>query len=292
MCHARVVRVAHYTRGMPHTGQMVRLSEGLTHWQREGAADGIPIVLVHGATVPGWEFDCLVPPLLRAGFQTLRFDLYGHGASDRPRGPYAFERFARQLDELLDATDFPRPLVLLGHSFGGTLVAAAAAARPQIVSKLVLVAPMLDFNSTSAWTKLFRAPAIGELAMRYFGVPALVRRRRRRYAAIGQPHFTPRFIEQVEYAGFGRALVSMFRTAALGNQSARYEALRGFEGDVLVVTGDHDVIIPAHHIEKVRSLLPAHEHCAVPGEHNLLLTHPQLVVDALVKFAAPAASGN
>src|SRR5262245_14528411 len=137
---------------MPNAGQMIRLSEGRTHWQREGAASGVPIVLVHGATVPSWEFDGVVPALLRAGFQTLRFDLFGHGASDRPRGAYSFGRFARQLEEIIDATGFPRPAILLGHSFGAALVAAVAAARPALASRLVLVAPMLDFNSTSAWT--------------------------------------------------------------------------------------------------------------------------------------------
>jgi pimeloyl-ACP methyl ester carboxylesterase len=128
-------------------GQFLQLSDGLTYWRREGAADGVPLVLVHGATVPSWEFDAVVPSLLRAGFQTLRFDLYGHGASDRPRGEYSFERFKRQVLEVIDASGFPRPAILLGHSFGAALAAAVAAERPECVKRLVLVAPMLDFSS-------------------------------------------------------------------------------------------------------------------------------------------------
>ena len=267
-------------------GHFARLSDGLTHWRREGPPEGVPIVLVHGATVPAWEFDALVPPLLRAGFQTLRFDLYGHGASDRPPGAYIFERFTRQVIEIIESTDFPRPALLLGHSFGAALVAAVAVARPDLAARLVLVAPMLDFNSTSGWSRVFRYPGIGEFAMHFIGIPALIRRRRRRYAAIGQAHLTPRFIEQVSYAGFGRGLLSMFRTAALGDQSVRYSALRAVDRDVLVVTGDYDNIIPAAHLARVRSLLPPHSHCPVTAEHNLLLTHPDVVVDALVKFAA------
>jgi pimeloyl-ACP methyl ester carboxylesterase len=266
-------------------GHYVRLSDGLTHWRREGPPEGKPLVLVHGATVPSWEFDALVPPLLRAGFQTLRFDLYGHGASDRPAGAYTFERFTRQVIEIIESTDFPRPALLLGHSFGAALVAAVAATRPDLAARLVLVAPMLDFNSSSGWTKIFRFPGLGELAMHFIGVPALIRRRRRRYAGIGQPHLTPRFIEQVSYAGFGRGLLSMFRTAALGDRSECYSALRLVDRDVLVVTGDHDAVIPAEHLARVRSLLPPHSHCPVSAEHNLLLTHPDAVVDALVKWS-------
>lgn len=265
-------------------GRYARLTDGLTHWRREGSLEGVPLVLVHGATVPAWEFDALVPPLLRAGFQTLRFDLYGHGASDRPAGAYTFERFTRQVVEIIESTDFPRPAIMLGHSFGAALVAAVAAARPDLASKLVLVTPMLDFSSTSGWSKVFRFPVIGEFAMHFIGVPGLIRRRRRRYAGIGQPHLTPRFIEQVAYAGFGRGLLSMFRTAALGNQSASYSALRSPDREVLVITGDQDAIIPAEHVARVRSLLPPHSHCPVAAEHNLLLTHPEIVVDALVDW--------
>jgi hypothetical protein len=54
----------------------------------------------------------------------------------------------------------------------------------------------------------------------------------------GQAHLTQRFIEQVSIAGFDRGLLSMIRTAAPGNQSSRYVALRAVNRDVLVITGD------------------------------------------------------
>jgi pimeloyl-ACP methyl ester carboxylesterase len=145
---------------------------------------------------------------------------------------------------------------------------------------------MLDFNSTSAWTKLFRVPGVGELAMRFIGMPALVRRRRRRYQGIGRPHLTERFIEQVAAGGFDRGLLSMIRTAALGDQGARYAALRDIGRDVLVITGAFDTVIPAAHVERVRALLPKHTHRSIEGEHNLLLTHPDEVVDALHRWTS------
>lgn len=265
-------------------GNHTRLSDGNTYWRREGLADGVPIVLVHGATVPCWQFDCLVPPLLRAGFQTLRFDLYGHGDSDRPTGDYSFDRFSRQVIEIIEATQFPRPAILFGHSFGAAIVAAVAAMRPEWTTRLVLVAPMLDFNASSAWSTIFGYPGIGELAMRFIGIPSLIRRRRLRYERIGQSHLTQRFIEQVSTPGFDRGLLSMIRTAALGDQSARYEALRAINRDVLLITADDDAIIPAQHVTRVRSLLPQHSHQALKAEHNLLLTHPDAVVDVLTDW--------
>ena len=216
------------------------------------------------------------------GFRTLRFDLYGHGLSDRPRGDYSLARFTHQTRELVEATRFPRPVLLLGHSLGAAIAAAVAAENPQWIDRLMLVAPMLDFNSTSAWSRVFRVALVGDLLMASIGVPALVRRRGARYARIGLPHLTPLFIDQVSRAGFGRALLSMIRTNTLGDQTPRYEALQDLGRDLLVVTGANDAVIPAAHIARIRRLLPVHRHHEIAGaEHNLLLTHPRAVVNAL-----------
>jgi len=76
----------------------------------------------------------------------------------------------------------------------------------------------------------------------------------------------------------------MFRTGALADQSRRYAALKMLHRDVLVITGERDSIIPAEHVARVRSLLPPHEHVSLPAEHNLLLTHPEQLMDALLQW--------
>lgn len=268
-----------------HGGQCVELGDGVTHYRLEGPADALPLVLVHGATVPLWEFDFLVPELVRAGFRTLRFDLYGHGLSDRPAVDYTLELFERQTLELLEAVGFPQPAAILGHSLGAAVASAIAARQPARVDRLVLVAPMLDFNATSAWSRLFRVPAVGNLVMSLFGVRALVRRRRRRYALIGQPQLADLFVEQVSFAGFGRALLSMIRAETLGDQAPRYAALRELGLDVLLISGGADAVIPAADIARVRALVGRHEGLDLPSAaHNLLLTHPAQVAEALRAF--------
>lgn len=220
--------------------------------------------------------------LTTTGFRTLRFDLYGHGLSDRPRGDYSLDRFSRQTCELVEATGFPRPVVLLGHSLGAAIAAAVTAANPHWIERLVLLAPMLDFNSTSTWSRAFRVALVGDLLMRFIGIPALVRRRRARYARIGLPHLTPLFVEQVSRGGFDRALLSMMRTGTLGDQGSRYEALRDLGRELLVIAAANDAVIPAAHIGRIRRLLPDHRYYEIAGaEHNLLLTHPRTVVDVL-----------
>ncbi|MFY7854629.1 MAG: alpha/beta fold hydrolase [Rubrivivax sp.] len=264
-------------------GRLLPLGAGLTHVVEEGCANGKTVLLVHGATVPHWEFDRLVPHLGAAGWRVVRFDLFGHGLSDRPAGPYDFGLFLRQTLELLDTLRPEHPLTVLGHSFGAAIAAAVAAERPGRIEQLVLVAPLLDFMAGAVWPRIFALPGIGRPLMQRVGVPALERRRRRRYAAIGAADLTPRFVAQARAPGYAEALSSMFANRTLGDRRAQYRQLQSGEQDVLIVAGALDRIVPLRDVAEVRTLLPRHRYLEIAeAEHNVLLTHPERVAAALL----------
>ena len=121
-------------------GHFVRLSDGLCHYRLDGRRDGPPVLLIHGATVPGWEFDRFVPLLEAAGYRCVRPDLYGHGHSDRPRARYSHALFVRQLREFIATLALDRPMILIGHSLGAALAARLVAADPQRYAAMVLCA--------------------------------------------------------------------------------------------------------------------------------------------------------
>jgi hypothetical protein len=78
--------------------------------------------LIHGATMPSWQFDRVVPYLAEAGFRTIRLDLYGHGYSDRPTISHDYDLFGRQVSELLERLDLPHEIDLLDYlSFAKTV---------------------------------------------------------------------------------------------------------------------------------------------------------------------------
>ncbi len=263
-------------------GRYLPMSAGLTHLVDEGQADQATILLVHGATVPHWEFDRLVPHLRSAGLRIVRFDLFGHGLSDRPALGYDFDLFLGQALEVLDAVRAEHPVTILGHSFGAAIAAAIAAERPAIVERLVLVAPLLDFMVGSVWPRVFALPGVGSPLMRWIGLPALERRRERRYAAIGAEHLTPRFVAQARAPGYAEALVSMFANRALGDQSERYRRLGSGKHDIVVVAGGSDRVVPLRDVARVRALLPHHSYVEIAdAEHNLLLTHPDSVAGVI-----------
>ncbi len=263
----------------------IALTDGWTSYQWDGPDNGPIVLLVHGATVPGWQFERLVPQLARHGLRTLRLDLYGHGKSAIPTGSYTRARFATQVCELLSALEVPHSIGALGHSMGAAVVAEAAVREPQRFSRLVLAAPMLDFVAQTPSARLLLYPAIGELLTHLYMVPMLKRRRRRRYRQIGCDDLTPLFTEQAARPGFGDALLSMFRCGALGDQSDAYRQLGALGINCALVWGAEDGVVTATQLARIAALANAgHQHCFDGLGHNFLITNPAQLAPHLARL--------
>jgi len=101
-----------------------------------GAADGSPLVCLHGVTSHARHFEQLAARLL--GHRTLAFDLIGHGASEW-EPPWDVQT---QRDAAL-ASAPTGPAAWLGHSFGGRVAWEVAAHAPERVARLVLLDPAI-----------------------------------------------------------------------------------------------------------------------------------------------------
>ena len=96
-----------------------------------------PALLLHGVPQTSSAWSALLPELARDR-DVLAPDLKGFGASEAAP-PYDGQTVAAELAALvLHAVDGPVDVV--GHDLGGTLAMALAAARPDLVRRLVVVA--------------------------------------------------------------------------------------------------------------------------------------------------------
>ncbi|MES2210263.1 MAG: alpha/beta fold hydrolase [Chloroflexota bacterium] len=110
----------------------------LAEW---GDAARPPVVLVHGVTSNAETFWRVAPALAAAGRHVVAVDLPGHGRTGHWQGRHRFGETATDLAAWIRTADLDRPgLVVLGHSWGGMVVAAlpAAGLRPE---RLVLLDP-------------------------------------------------------------------------------------------------------------------------------------------------------
>jgi pimeloyl-ACP methyl ester carboxylesterase len=71
--------------------------------------------------------------------RTLSYDRAGYGGSDPDPQDRTLERIADDLTSLLDAIDETRPVVLVGHSWGGPIIRLFAERHPRRVAGLVFV---------------------------------------------------------------------------------------------------------------------------------------------------------
>ena len=97
----------------------------------EAAGDGrTPVLLVHGNGGDRTHWVHTLPHLAQSR-RTVSFDLRGMGESDPPSdGSYALDGMVDDVVHVADALALGQ-FVLIGHSFGGTVVAAACRRIPQ-----------------------------------------------------------------------------------------------------------------------------------------------------------------
>jgi pimeloyl-ACP methyl ester carboxylesterase len=94
-------------------------------------------VLAHGLASNSRIWDDVAARLIER-HHVVALDQRGHGLSDRPADGFTFDRMVSDLAGVIEATGLDRP-TLVGHSWGGNVVLAFAAAYPDRVRGLVLV---------------------------------------------------------------------------------------------------------------------------------------------------------
>ncbi len=111
------------------------------------AAEKPPIVLVHGAFENAQVWGHVAAKLQADGYKVVAVDLPG-----RPGAPAAPDKVSLDLyrDTVVKALrKFHRPAVVVGHSFGGIVIADVAQKDPRKVKTLVFVAAYLPQDGDS-----------------------------------------------------------------------------------------------------------------------------------------------
>lgn len=118
-----------------------------------GAAPDRPVLLVHGVTSNAETFWRVGPAIAAAGRQVLAVDLPGHGRTGGWLGRHRFAETAADLAAFTRAAGLDQQgLAVLGHSWGGMVVAALPAAGLRPDRLILLDPPVLGLEALEAMT--------------------------------------------------------------------------------------------------------------------------------------------
>ncbi len=112
------------------------VSLAVSAWAAKESSDCPPVVVLPatGETAEDWA---VVASALCSSRTVYAVNLRGHGPSDWP-GDYSIQLMAADLSGLLNGGLGRAPVDLVGHSLGGLVACQVAAARPELVRRLVL----------------------------------------------------------------------------------------------------------------------------------------------------------
>jgi len=177
--------VKEYTDGIGSAAMARRFSrrelesDGIGLSYLDNDADGPVIVVLHGLAGAGDEF-VATASAVGGDYRFVLPDLRGHGASTRHPADLSRAAFVSDVAGLVDRVSPGRPVVLAGQSMGGHTAILTAAARPELVERLVLLEANAAGGADAARIgKYFRSwplPfASAEVALEFLGDDALSR---------------------------------------------------------------------------------------------------------------------
>lgn len=150
----------------PPVGSMVDVNGKPVHVIEAGEASAPPVLMIHGASANAREFTFTLAPRLEDNFQVLMADRPGHGYSGRPEGSETLEVQAAQMAGVLRQLAPDQKAVIVGHSYGGAVALRLALDNPDLVSGVVLLAPVThDWGGGGEtwYNKIAGPPVIGPI---------------------------------------------------------------------------------------------------------------------------------
>jgi pimeloyl-ACP methyl ester carboxylesterase len=148
-------------------GKIVDLPGGDLFYKDEGDRGDPVVVLLHGFAASQRWWNRVTPDLVRHGLRVIRFDLLGHGASEKPRDGYAPDEQARRVGAALAKLGV-RHASVVGHSMGGTVASALVEQNPNLVRRVAVIGtpPRDGFAHLPFTGRVATWPVVGEIVRR------------------------------------------------------------------------------------------------------------------------------
>ncbi|HOQ32078.1 MAG TPA: alpha/beta hydrolase [Candidatus Hydrogenedens sp.] len=224
--------------------QYVELNKGKTCFEKVGDSSKPIVVFVHGLSSPMCIWNKNIYELSN-DCCAIRYDLYGRGNSARPIVSYDADLFVNQLYELIQTLALSLPVSLVGLSMGGAIVSDFAVRYPEMVDKMVLIAPAGLLKRT--WgMKLMGMPFVGTILYEVFGKKALIKGV---LETIGDSmedkiYMQKVYEEQMRIPGYREAILSTLKQGPICDMEDVYIQLGKQKREGCLIWGEKDNVVP------------------------------------------------
>jgi len=250
--------------------------------------DGPDIVLIHGLGLNlnmwQWQLDALA-----AHYRVIRYDLLGHGNSQRLARDYLMDDMVGQLAGLVDALAVEK-FALFGFSLGGLIAQAFVLEHPDQVAALGVLNTAHNRSDEQRDAIMLRVRQSAEL-----GPGATVDDAMDRWFSEAFAASRPDVLQRVRgwvLANDRDEYPRLYRLLANGDRGLE-SAISGISCPALVMTGEQDFGNSPDMAARMATLMPRGKALILPGlRHMALAEKPDVVNAALLQFLEGAMPGG
>jgi pimeloyl-ACP methyl ester carboxylesterase len=261
---------------VPYEEVDVDTDAGVTHVIACGPSSAPPLILLHGATTTAVMWRPVIEAL-SASYRCYCVDTITEPNKSMPtRRVFGVSKLVGWLRQVLTALGVPASARVAGFSYGGWMAANLAVHAPELVNRLVLLAPAATF-----------APIPVEFYFRVFSPgplrsPAMARKAVQWLSSTPGASLDPTLDLALTNLVSGRFL----RLGVPSPTVLKDDTLRRINAPTTVLIGDRDVIYrggPRAALARAQKLIPNVAVSALPGaNHWLTVDCPRRLADELV----------
>lgn len=261
--------------------KFINSSNGLTAYRDFGSKNDTPIIIIHGGTLPSQGYTEFCKSLSEYNYWVICYDQYGRGYSDRPKIKYSMDVYQKQLDDLLDHLNIKK-FILYGISMGGPIAINYANNNVDQTLAVGLQVPVVDIDNNIF--KFLKVPILGNILMRFFGLPIIEKRALEWDVDDKQKIFIDKYIVQLRMPGTEYALLSAIRNLFSKNYTHHYEVFSKYNIPIHIAYAKDDNEIS---VDSIKSVIKYNNHADVfvfSGGHSGSALIPDKIVSVFSKF--------
>jgi len=245
------------------------------------AGEGHVLLFVHGFPL---DYTMWAAQLdyFQQGYRVVAPDLRGFGKSGGADDLVTMERFADDLNSLLNALKIDEPITLCGLSMGGYIAFQFALKYPERLGRLILC----DTKAAADSQEVQMNREVVASQVQEEGPLFLVEGMIEKLFALmtGQTH--PEIVKQIrEVIKYSSPLAVAGALRGMGQRIDVQPHLAEIDVPALVLCGSEDAITPPEEMEKFSRQMPKTEYHTIPGAgHMAPLEKPEFVNNLIQEF--------